>query len=179
MNSAALGERTMTRELHVHDHYSGLIAILFVRSMGRSRLSISTVLPAWVSSAVLPRPPPVLAPMRKCRGGTADPSGLGHPLPLAMLSLTQSSPSGEASPPRQKLCRIMDRPRRAPTGAAAMRISSDVLTVSSSHFVPLDHIGRIEIRSAAALRLFIPRLILAARNSGLLQQLCSLWHPPA
>jgi hypothetical protein len=34
MNPTALGERTMTRELHVHDHYSGLIAILFVSPDG-------------------------------------------------------------------------------------------------------------------------------------------------
>ena len=30
MNPPRWAERTMTRELHVHDHYSGLIAILFV-----------------------------------------------------------------------------------------------------------------------------------------------------
>ena len=34
MNPPRWAERTMTRELHVHDHYSGLIAILFVDSDG-------------------------------------------------------------------------------------------------------------------------------------------------
>jgi hypothetical protein len=54
----------MTRELHVYDHYGGMIAILFVDPDGAVEAFDIKGLRGWATSAALPKPPPVRAPMR-------------------------------------------------------------------------------------------------------------------
>jgi hypothetical protein len=62
----------IVRELHVHDHYNGMIALLFAYEDGTVEAFDIHGLAALVDSRVLPRPPSKPAGMRCSRRATLE-----------------------------------------------------------------------------------------------------------
>ena len=78
----------MTRELHVHDHYSSLI--LFVSPDGAVEAYDINGFTSMGQFGSVAEAAACACADAANRGGTADPSGLGHPLPLAVLNHPRS-----------------------------------------------------------------------------------------